>query len=90
MAATTNLSNGGSPAGFGRRLGRAFLGPADTWLPAAALEEAGVEIAKKARQYRTIDGRYIRRDVGYAVLKCQDFETAEQQRLAFVAEQRDD
>jgi hypothetical protein len=52
MAATTNLSNGGSPRGFGRRLGRALLGPADTWLPVAVLVlPALVWLALEGRAY---------------------------------------
>jgi hypothetical protein len=52
MAATTNLSNGGSPGGFGHRLGRALLGPADVWLPAAVLVlPALVWLALEGRAY---------------------------------------
>ncbi len=56
MTWTTALSNGGSNGGLGRRLWRALLGPADTWLPIAVLVlPALVWLALEGRAYPSFE-----------------------------------
>lgn len=48
-----------------------------TWLPAAALERAGIAPRRK-RTFTTATGDSVERDVGYAVLEAEDHETIDE------------
>jgi predicted aspartyl protease len=49
-----------------------------TWLPADFLNEIGIEIRKKDQPFIMANGQRITRDVGYAVIRCGDFETIDE------------
>jgi hypothetical protein len=49
-----------------------------TWLPASALVRAGVTVAKKRLAFALVDGRIVRRSVGYALLRAGGFETVDE------------
>lgn len=45
-----------------------------SWMPAAALQQAGITPRRK-RRFRMADGRVMERDVGYCILEAQGFAT---------------
>lgn len=49
-----------------------------TWLPEKALKRAGISVRKKDVPFVMANGQVITRDVGYAILRCQGFETADE------------
>lgn len=49
-----------------------------TWVPAKTLKAAGVTVRKKDQLFIMANGQTITRDVGYAVLRCGDFETVDE------------
>ena len=48
-----------------------------TWLPGSLLREAGVEPRKRA-SFQTATGETVSRDVGYAILASEGYETADE------------
>ncbi len=49
-----------------------------TWLPAELLKDAGVRIRKKDQGFVLANGTAISRDIGYAILRCGEFETIDE------------
>ena len=47
-----------------------------TWLPTEDLERASIAVRKKDLEFVMANGQVITRPVGYAILRCQGFETA--------------
>ena len=48
-----------------------------TWLPAELLERAGIKPRRK-RTFQTATKQLIERDVGYAILRAEGFETSDE------------
>lgn len=49
-----------------------------TWVPEAILRDAGVSVRKPAQRFEMANGETIARDVGYAVIRAQGFETIDE------------
>jgi predicted aspartyl protease len=49
-----------------------------TWIRATVLEKAGIGIRKKDVPFLMANGQTITRDVGYAILRAQGFETVDE------------
>lgn len=49
-----------------------------TWLPKEILSGIGVEVRKPNRQFVMANGEVITRDIGYAILKTDGFETVDE------------
>ena len=49
-----------------------------TWLPKSALFDIGVEVRKPNQQFVMANGAVITRDVGYAILRVNGFETVDE------------
>jgi predicted aspartyl protease len=49
-----------------------------TWLPAPVLESIGVKRVKKDVQLIMANGQTITRTVGYAIIRCGEFETVDE------------
>ena len=49
-----------------------------TWIPAAALEQAGVQVVKKDRAFVMANGQTITRSAGYAIVRAGGFETVDE------------
>jgi len=49
-----------------------------TWILESVLRGAGVLIRKKDQPFLMANGQQITRDVGYAVLRCGEFETVDE------------
>jgi clan AA aspartic protease len=48
-----------------------------TWLPAEALEKAGISKIRK-RSFQTATKQMVERDIGYAILRVDEFETVDE------------
>lgn len=49
-----------------------------SWIPASALAEAGVTLAKRDEQFCMANGHTITRSIGYALLRVGGFETVDE------------
>jgi len=49
-----------------------------TWIPEDILETIGVQVAKKDIQFLMANGQTITRDIGYAIIRVNEFETVEE------------
>ena len=49
-----------------------------TWLPADILANIGVQIEKPGQRFVMANGEVISRDIGYAILKVNGFETVDE------------
>lgn len=49
-----------------------------TWIPEAELRRAGVEVRKRDVHFVMANGQVITRHIGYALLRCQGFETVDE------------
>lgn len=49
-----------------------------SWLPEADLKKAGIAVRKKDVPFVMANGQVVTRDVGYAILRCQAFETVDE------------
>jgi predicted aspartyl protease len=49
-----------------------------TWLPQENLADAGITIRKRDLPFVMANGQIVTRDVGYAILRCQEFETVDE------------
>ena len=49
-----------------------------TWLPGEVLEEIEVGVQKRAERFVMANGGIITRDIGYAILKVNGFETVDE------------
>ena len=57
-----------------------------TWLPKDILGDIGVDVRKPNRQFVMANGTVITRDVGYALLKVNGFETVDEVVFAEVGD----
>ena len=55
-----------------------------TWLPRQVLTDIGVEVEKPNRHFVMANGEIITRDVGYAIVKVNGFETVDE--IVFASE----
>ena len=49
-----------------------------TWVPAEKLREAGIPVRKRDVPFLMVNGQVITRDVGYAILRVDGFETVDE------------
>ncbi len=49
-----------------------------TWIAAETLRKAGIQVRKKDQPFIMANGQQITRDVGYAIIRCDDFETVDE------------
>ncbi len=49
-----------------------------TWVPAEKLSEAGITVRKRDVAFRMANGQVITRDVGYAIIQTDGFETVDE------------
>lgn len=49
-----------------------------TWLPEKDLNNAGINVRKRDVPFIMANGQVITRHVGYAILRCQEFETVDE------------
>ena len=49
-----------------------------TWLPAQVLEKIGIKRVKKDVRLIMANGQTITRTVGYAIIRCEEFETVDE------------
>jgi predicted aspartyl protease len=49
-----------------------------TWLPNEVLAQVGVDVRKHDLQFVMANGDIIERDVGYAIIRVNDFETVDE------------
>ncbi|MEW6007048.1 MAG: retroviral-like aspartic protease family protein [bacterium] len=49
-----------------------------TWIPESYLKKAGITVKKRDLQFVMANGQIITRDVGYAVIKSEGFETIDE------------
>ena len=55
-----------------------------TWMPTDVLEPVGIARLKK-RSFRTANGQIVQRDVGYAIVRSEGYETIDEVVLGNVA-----
>jgi len=71
-----------SPRGQGKSVSAKRLlvdsGAEYSWIAASLLERASIRVRKKDVPFLTANGQTITRDVGYAVLRAQGFETVDE------------
>jgi hypothetical protein len=48
------------------------------WIPQALLKQAGVDVQKQAVPFLMTNGRTITRPMGYAIIRCGEFETVDE------------
>ena len=49
-----------------------------TWVPEKDLKKAGVAITKEDMPFVMANGQLVKRHIGYAILRCQNFETVDE------------
>jgi len=49
-----------------------------TWIPADLLSRVGVEVRKRDEQFVMANGQIITRDIGYAIIRVNGFETVDE------------
>jgi predicted aspartyl protease len=49
-----------------------------TWIPRDLLSEVGVKVRKSAEQFVMANGQIITRDIGYAIIRVNGFETVDE------------
>ena len=49
-----------------------------TWIPKDSLSEVGVDVRKRDVQFVMANGEIITRDIGYAILRVNGFETVDE------------
>lgn len=49
-----------------------------TWLPERDLAKAGITVRKRDVPFTMANGQVVTRQVGYAILRCQEFETVDE------------
>ena len=49
-----------------------------TWIPESVLKEIGVEVEKPNKHFVMANGEVITRDIGYAIIKVNGFETVDE------------
>lgn len=69
---------GGQPRFIDVRQIMVDTGSEVTWINADVLRQAKIEVRKKDQQFIMANGQLITRDVGYAIIRCGDFETVDE------------
>lgn len=54
------------------------MGSEVTWIAARTLQSLRIDIRKKDQAFLMANGQQISRDVGYAILRCNGFETVDE------------
>jgi predicted aspartyl protease len=49
-----------------------------TWVAADVLRSAKIEVRKKDQSFVMANGQRVTRDIGYAIIRCGDFETVDE------------
>jgi predicted aspartyl protease len=49
-----------------------------TWLPESALSGIGIKVEKRDEKFQMANGEVITRDMGYAILRADGFETVDE------------
>ena len=49
-----------------------------TWLPENVLSEIGIKVEKRDEKFQMANGAVITRDIGYAILRVDGFETVDE------------
>lgn len=49
-----------------------------TWIPESYLKQASISVRKRDVRFLMANGETIRRDVGYAIIRAQGFETVDE------------
>jgi len=49
-----------------------------TWIAAETLRKAGISVRKRDEPFLMANGQQITRDVGYAIIRCGEFETVDE------------
>jgi predicted aspartyl protease len=49
-----------------------------TWIPEEILVEIGIQVRKKDQAFMMANGQTITRDIGYAIIRCGEFETIDE------------
>jgi predicted aspartyl protease len=49
-----------------------------TWVPIEKLNEAGISVRKKDVPFRMANGQIVTRDIGYAIIQSNGFETVDE------------
>lgn len=49
-----------------------------TWIPGELLSKVGVNVRKRAEQFVMANGEIITRDIGYAIIRVNGFETVDE------------
>jgi len=49
-----------------------------TWMPAKTLDRIGIKRVKKNLQIQNMDGRFVTRDVGFAILQVEKYRTTDE------------
>lgn len=49
-----------------------------TWIPGELLSKGGVNVRKRAEQFVMANGEIITRDIGYAIIRVNGFETVDE------------
>ena len=55
-----------------------YTGAEYTWVSGALLEKAGITVRKKDVPFVMANGQTVTRDVGYAIIRAQGFETIDE------------
>lgn len=53
-------------------------GAEDTWVPEGLLRKAGIRVVKKDIEFVMANGTSITRSIGYAIVRCGEFETVDE------------
>jgi predicted aspartyl protease len=69
---------GARPAFVAVRKALVDTGSEATWIAEATLRTAGVTVRKKDQPFVMANGQQITRDVGYAIIRCGEFETIDE------------
>jgi len=59
-----------------------------TWIPADRLHRAGITIRKRDVAFRMANGQVVTRDVGYAIVQADGFETVDEVVFAQLGDMR--
>ncbi len=79
FAVNIEVGKASGRAGFRRVRGVTVdTGAEMTWIAADVLRAAGITVRKKDQPVVMANGRRVTRDVGYAILRCGEFETIDE------------
>lgn len=69
---------GGTPTFVRVRKAMVDTGSEVTWINAETLRKAKIRIRKKDQRFVMANGGQITRDIGYAIIRCGEFETVDE------------